>query len=133
MCCEGKEIPWKEIISPEQKALRGALFPGIMGGLAQGPQTPQFPINAPWDPNFAAGTNMFRAMGGMSPDYQPQQMPMMFNPEWQPQWPQFGPYMVDAHGNKREDLVDDPTDFEHDTTKEKPRTTIPKHNKRKVT
>ena len=130
MGCEGKEIPWEEINTPEHKALRKALFPGIMGGFEQGPQTPQFPINAPWDPNFAAGMNMYRQMGGMSPNYQPQQMPMMFNPEWQPQWPQMGPYMVDAHGNKRVPL-DPNAPPREPTTPETPRTTIPKQSPRR--
>jgi hypothetical protein len=91
-CCGGTKIPWDEINTPEHKALREMLFPGIEAGLKQGPQTPKFPINAPWDPNFAAGMNMYRQMGGMSPNYQPQQMPMMFNPDWQPKWPGFGEY-----------------------------------------
>ena len=88
----GEPIDWSEINTVENKGLRRSLYPGVVGGLQEGAQTPQFPINAPWDTNYAAGMNMYRDMGGMTKDYQPQQMFMMFNPEWQPKWPTFPDY-----------------------------------------
>ena len=85
-------IPWNELISEEQKGLREMLFPGIAGGLQQGPQSPQFPVNAPWDKNFGAGMNMFRGMGDLPQNYTPQQMPIFFDPSWNPTWPGFEDY-----------------------------------------
>ena len=107
MSCGGKDIPWDEINTPQQKALRNSVFPGVVGGLQEGPQTPPFPINAPWDKNFAAGANMYRKMGGMSPDYQPQQMPVMFNPDWQPKWPEFPDYKVGLSQEEKDKLKND--------------------------
>ena len=85
-------IPWNELIGEEQKGLREMLFPGIAGGLQQGPQSPQFPVNAPWDQNFGAGMNMFRGLGDLPQNYTPQQMPIFFDRSWNPTWPGFEDY-----------------------------------------
>ena len=97
MCCEGKEIDFKELKSPEMEALQKALFPGIISMLQQGPQMPptDMPINAPNDPNFAMGMNMFREMGGQSPNYTPYQAPQYWNPAWTPNWGNFPGYSAD--------------------------------------
>ena len=92
MCCEGKEVDFKELKSPEMEALQKALFPGIISLLQGGPQAPGFQINAPNDPNMAAGMNMFREMGGMQPNYTPWQAPQFFDPSWMPNWGNFPGY-----------------------------------------
>ena len=94
-CFEGEEIDFKELQSPEKKAFMDSLFSFIGGGLGQGPSMPQgnMPINAPNDPNTALGMNMFREMGGQSPDYVPWQAPQTWNNAWNPQWPSFPPYV----------------------------------------
>ena len=93
-CFEGEEIDFKELQSPEKKAFMDSLFSFIGGGLGQGPSMPQgnMPINAPNDLNTALGINMFREMGGQSPDYVPWQAPQTWNNAWNPQWPSFPPY-----------------------------------------
>ena len=83
-----------------------SLFSFIGGGINQGPQAPQFPVNAPNDPNFAMGMNMFREMGGQAPNYQPYQAPQYFDPSWLPQWPNF------PGGNTPHDWDTGPTDDE---------------------
>lgn len=95
------EFNWEELIPKEIRGLRQSIFPGIIAGLQQGPQAPQFPMNAPWDPNFGAGMNMYRGMGGLSQDYQPWQPPMMFDPSWLPQWPDFPNYMEPRDKEKK--------------------------------
>lgn len=74
------------------EALQKALFPGIISLLQGGPQAPGFQINAPNDPNMAAGMNMFREMGGMQPNYTPWQAPQFFDPSWMPNWGNFPGY-----------------------------------------
>ena len=107
MCCEGKEIDFKELKSPEMEALQKALFPGIISMLQQGPQMPptDMPINAPNDPNFAMGMNMFREMGGQSPNYTPYQAPQYWNPAWTPNWGNFPDYSLTDTTKK--ETVDD--------------------------
>ena len=107
MGCEGKAIPWNELISPEQKGLREMLFPGISEGLQEGPQAPTFPVNAPWDPSFGAGMNMFRGMGGLPQNYTPHQMPIFFDPSWNPKWPGFGDYSP-SNIDWDSSIIDDP-------------------------
>ena len=92
MCCEGKEIDFKELKSPEMEALQKSLFPGIISMLQQGPQMPQFPINAPNDDAFGKGMNMFYEMAGMEPNYTPYQAPQYWNPAWTPNWGNFPGY-----------------------------------------
>ena len=94
MCCEGKEIDFKELQSPEKEAFMKNLFGFLGGGFSAGPSMPDpsMPINAPNDPNMAAGMNMFREMGGLPTNYTPYQAPQFWNPQWNPQWPSFPNY-----------------------------------------
>ena len=122
-------IPWNELIGEEQKGLREMLFPGIAGGLQQGPQSPQFPVNAPWDQNFGAGMNMFRGLGDLPQNYTPQQMPIFFDPSWNPTWPGFGDYSASPR------VPVDPNKPPHEWgTEEDPIETItkPKNRRKKV-
>ena len=95
-CFEGQEIDFKELTDPNTKAFRNTLFKFLEKGINQGPYMPQgnMPINAPNDPNTALGMNMFREMGGQSPNYVPWQAPQTWNNAWNPQWPNmnYDPY-----------------------------------------
>ncbi len=93
-CFKGEEIDFEEIIDPNVAKFRDSLFSFLGSGLGQGPSMPDpsMPINAPNDPNFALGMNMFREMGGQAPNYQPYQAPQNWNPQWNPQWPPFSGY-----------------------------------------
>ena len=94
MCCEGKEVDFKELKSPEMEALQKALFPGIISLLQGGPQMPppDMPINAQNDMGFLGGMNQFWEMSGMPGQYQAQQAPQFWNPAWTPNWGNFPGY-----------------------------------------
>jgi hypothetical protein len=96
-CFKGDEIDFDEIIDPNKAKYRDALFKFLGTGLSQGPSMPHtsMPINAPNDPNMAAGMNMFREMGGLPTNYTPWQAPQYWNPLWNPQWPHFSGYNPD--------------------------------------
>ncbi len=74
-CFKGDEVDFEELIDPNMEKFRTSLFKFLDNSLAKGPQAPKFDVNAQNDPNFAAGMNMFRDMGGLSTDYKPQQAP----------------------------------------------------------
>ena len=112
-CFEGEEIDFKELTDPNTKAFRNTLFKFLEKGINQGPYVPQgnMPINAPNDPNVALGMNMFREMGGQSPNYTPWQAPQTWNNAWNPQWPNMNyPSNNDTNNNNEENEDNEPVD-----------------------
>jgi len=103
MGCQGKEIDFKELRTPEQIALMKAIGPYLMAGMQRG-ATP-FPgqLSAGFDPSQNAAMNVMMQHGGQGP-YQPPQMPQ--NPMAPPPMPPVGPYDPFSPG-PRKDMSED--------------------------
>ena len=89
MGCQGKEIDFKDLRTPEQMALMQALGPYLLQGINQG-ATP-FPgqLSAGFDPAQISAMNVMMQHGGQGP-YQAPGMPT--TPMAPPPMPGVGPY-----------------------------------------
>lgn len=90
MCCEGKEIEYKDLRTPGQQQMMQSLLPVIMGGIQRGATPFGGMLSQPPDPSVLNAMNVMSNVGGqgnynfpgmqVGPYPQPQQpTPPLFN------------------------------------------------------